>query len=74
MAAAKEVDNGTRCTGLVRRGKIMSVSKWNYDPERCDYDYCPGDCDFCHKSEEEYTVEEIVKSSQRAMREKNEIR
>lgn len=41
----------------------MSCSKWAYEPEKCDYDYCPGDCDFCHKAEgdeEEVTVEEIV--------------
>ena len=25
----------------------MSVSKWNYDPERCDGRLCPGDCDYC---------------------------
>lgn len=49
----------------------MSVSKWAYDPEKCDYDYCVGDCDFCHKAEdeEEVTVEDIVKS----VRWKNEI-
>jgi len=27
----------------------MSVSKWAYSPERCDGDYCPGDCDRCSK-------------------------
>lgn len=41
----------------------MGVSKWAYDPEKCDYDFCPGDCDFCHKAdEEEVTVEEIVEN------------
>ena len=43
----------------------MSVSKWAYEPEKCDGDFCPGDCDFCHKAEgddTEITVEEIVKS------------
>ena len=41
----------------------MSVSKWAYEPEKCDGDYCVGDCDYCHKAdEEEVTVEEIVKS------------
>lgn len=25
----------------------MSVSKWNYSPEKCDGKPCPGDCDFC---------------------------
>lgn len=48
----------------------MGVSKWAYDPEKCDYDYCVGDCDFCQKAdEEEVTVEEIVQSA----RWKNEI-
>jgi len=41
----------------------MSCSKWAYDPEKCDGDYCVGDCDYCHKAdEEEVTVEEIVES------------
>lgn len=30
----------------------MSVSKWSYDPDKCDGDYCPGDCDNCSKAEE----------------------
>lgn len=30
----------------------MSVSKWAYDPKYCDGDYCPGDCDLCHKVNE----------------------
>ncbi len=29
----------------------MSVSKWAYEPWKCDGDYCPGDCDFCRKAE-----------------------
>ena len=33
----------------------MSVSKWAYSPEKCDGDYCPGDCDNCGKAEEEET-------------------
>ena len=32
-------------------GQHMSVSKWAYDPAKCDGDYCPGDCDFCAKRE-----------------------
>lgn len=24
---------------------------WAYTPEKCDGDYCPGDCDYCHKVE-----------------------
>lgn len=30
----------------------MSVSKWSYEPEKCDGDYCSGDCDFCDKGAE----------------------
>lgn len=43
----------------------MSVSKWAYSPEKCDGDYCVGDCDFCPKADddgEEVTVEDIVRS------------
>ena len=25
----------------------MSVSKWAYEPEKCDGTPCPGDCDEC---------------------------
>lgn len=31
----------------------MSVSKWAYTPEKCDGDYCPGDCDNCNKANED---------------------
>jgi len=31
----------------------MSVSKWAYTPEKCDGDYCPGDCDNCSKANED---------------------
>jgi len=31
----------------------MSVSKWAYTPEKCDGDYCPGDCDNCSKVNED---------------------
>ena len=24
---------------------------WAYSPEKCDGDYCPGDCDNCYKVE-----------------------
>ena len=27
----------------------MSVSKWSYDPDKCDGVYCCGDCDFCER-------------------------
>lgn len=30
----------------------MSVSKWAYKPEKCDGDFCPGDCDHCGKADE----------------------
>ena len=23
---------------------------WSYDPEKCDGDFCPNDCDFCNKN------------------------
>ena len=29
----------------------MSVSKWAYEPSKCDGDYCCGDCDFCSKAD-----------------------
>ncbi len=25
----------------------MSVSLWAYEPEKCDGDFCPGECDIC---------------------------
>ena len=28
----------------------MSVSRWNYDPERCDGNYCVGDCWLCYNN------------------------
>lgn len=28
----------------------MSVSLWAYDPDICDGDFCPCDCDFCRKA------------------------
>lgn len=27
----------------------MSVSLWAYSPEKCDGDYCCGECDKCSK-------------------------
>ena len=36
----------------------MSVSRYRYDPEMCDGDYCPGDCDYCSKEPEEDEEEE----------------
>lgn len=34
----------------------MSVSKWAYLAERCDGDYCCGDCDNCPKSDENMAI------------------
>lgn len=31
----------------------MSVSKWAYDPEKCDDHYCCGDCDLCPLKDKE---------------------
>lgn len=28
----------------------MSVSKWAYEPQKCDGDFCIGDCDLCSKA------------------------
>ena len=30
----------------------MSVSLFAYDPDRCDGDFCPCDCQFCSKNPE----------------------
>ena len=32
----------------------MSCSKWAYVPEKCDGDFCAGDCDFCTKARKTY--------------------
>lgn len=38
----------------------MSISKWAYSPNKCDGNYCCGDCDICPKAEEaEDEVREI---------------
>ena len=29
----------------------MSVSKWAYEPWKCDGDICVGDCDRCRKAD-----------------------
>ena len=31
----------------------MSVSKWAYEPEKCDGHCCTGDCDLCPLKDEE---------------------
>ena len=35
----------------------MSVSKWAYVPEKCDGDFCPGDCDWCRKTQDNVAQE-----------------
>lgn len=30
----------------------MSVSKWAYEPDKCDGEPCVGDCDLCSKARE----------------------
>lgn len=37
----------------------MSVNLWAYEPEKCDGQYCCGDCDLCHKTDDEIEEEEI---------------
>ena len=36
----------------------MSVSKWAYEPKKCDGEFCPGDCDLCSKANESAEEEE----------------
>ena len=36
----------------------MSGSKWRYSPEKCDGDFCPGECDDCPKCWEDDEEEE----------------
>ena len=31
----------------------MSMGRWAYEPDKCDGDYCPGDCDKCRKQAEQ---------------------
>ena len=39
----------------------MSVSKWAYQPTKCDDGYCIGDCDYCKKAdEEEISIESAI--------------
>ena len=53
----------------------MSVSKWNYEPDKCEGYPCPGDCDSCihssgmkivwqHKDDEpiEVTIDEFLET------------
>ena len=34
----------------------MSCSKWAYTPQKCDGDYCIGECDLCGKRDIDVTV------------------
>ena len=44
----------------------MSVSKWAYEPSKCDNDYCPGCCDNCPKRFDERLPGEYVPNETRA--------
>lgn len=37
----------------------MSVHRWAYDPDKCDGNPCPGDCDCCPKAEDDVVDEEV---------------
>lgn len=30
----------------------MSCDMWAYEPDKCDGQPCPGDCDFCSRAED----------------------
>lgn len=34
----------------MEKGEFMSVSKWAYDPNKCEGQMCCGDCDHCSKA------------------------
>ena len=36
----------------------MSVRLWYYNPDICDGDFCPNNCDNCYKRYQETTEEE----------------
>ena len=36
----------------------MGASKWAYDPERCDGQPCPGDCDRCTRWQHDEWLED----------------
>lgn len=35
----------------LERSKTMGCSKWAYEPDKCDGDYCVGECDLCEKAD-----------------------
>lgn len=43
----------------------MSGSKWRYSPEKCDGDFCPGECDDCPKCWEDDEGDEGKTSRER---------
>ena len=43
----------------------MGASKWAYDPERCDGQPCPGDCDRCTRWQHDEWLEEEPKQPQK---------
>ena len=44
----------------------MSGSKWRYKPEKCDGDFCPGECDNCPKcwedAEDETGLKDVIET------------
>ena len=38
----------------------MSVSLWAWREDRCEGDFCPGDCDFCSKAYDILASEESM--------------
>ena len=49
VCGASGSDNSSSDRSL-KEGAKMSVSKWAYEPEKCDNDYCPGSCYNCEKA------------------------
>lgn len=43
----------------------MSGSRWRYSPEKCDGDFCPGECDNCPKCWEDDDEDEGKTSRER---------
>ena len=38
----------------------MSARKWGYDPEMCDGEPCPGDCDLCFRWQNRVEVGDLI--------------
>lgn len=50
----------------------MSGSRWRYSPEKCDGDFCPGECDNCPKcwedaEEEDNDSDKLLKNINKAL-------